>query len=134
MPWVEALPGVLTSEAIEAEEYENQLSLARAESVAKLAVDRLERAGVRAEAFAVPGDAAAELVGFAMTRPRALLVVGSRAHGGIAKLLLGGVARNVLQHAAGSVLVVPETAPVRDENAARDAMVMLSTLGTLGLG
>jgi nucleotide-binding universal stress UspA family protein len=70
---------------------------------------------MRAEPFAYQGDAAAELVSFAMTRPHALLVVGSRAHGGLSKLLLGGVARNVLQHAAGSVLVVPETVPVRDE-------------------
>ncbi len=129
VPWVEGLPGVVTTEALEAEAYEAERQLAKALGVAQAAVDRLERAGVRAAPHASEGDAAAELVAFAMGRPHALLVVGSRAHGGIAKLLLGGVARNCLQHAAGSVLVVPETVPVKDEAAAKETALLLSVLG-----
>lgn len=132
VPWVDALPGVVTTAALEAEAYEANRARGRARAVAEAAATRLQRAGVEAQAFAEEGDAAAELVQFAMARPHALLVVGSRAHGGISKLLLGGVARNVLQHAAGSVLVVPETVPVRDEASAREVAV-LTSLVALGI-
>jgi nucleotide-binding universal stress UspA family protein len=125
VPWLDALPGVVTTEVLEAESYEAEQAVARALGVARAAADRLEAAGVVAQPLALQGDAAAELVAFAMTRPHGLLVVGSRAHGGLAKLLLGGVARNVLQHAAGSVLVVPETVPVRD--VAHDRPPVLTT-------
>ncbi|HSL98116.1 MAG TPA: universal stress protein [Candidatus Deferrimicrobiaceae bacterium] len=134
VPWIDALPGVVTTEALEAEAYEASKALARARTVADSVVARLEQVGVRAEATAVEGDAAAELVSFAMARPHALLVVGSRAHGGLAKLLLGGVARNVLQHAAGSVLVVPETIQVRDEARTNGSIATLSSLLSLALG
>lgn len=134
VPWIDALPGVVTTEVLEAEAYEADQALGRAHAVAAAAAGRLQMAGVRAEPFAVQGDAAAELVAFAMTRPHTLLVVGSRAHGGLAKLLLGGVARNVLQHAAGSVLVVPETVPVRDETRADSSVLTLTSLLTLGAG
>jgi hypothetical protein len=45
------------------------------------------------------------------------VVVGTRGHGGLARLVLGSVARNVLLHAAGSVLVVRDTigAPGEEE-------------------
>lgn len=133
VPWIDALPGVVTTEALEAEAYEASQALARARSVADAATARLEQVGVRAEAHAIEGDAAAELVSFAIGRPHALLAVGSRAHGGLAKLLLGGVARNVLQHAAGSVLVVPETVPERDEARNHASIATLSSLLSLAL-
>jgi nucleotide-binding universal stress UspA family protein len=55
------------------------------------------------------GDPAREIVEFARARPGSLVVVGTRGHGGLARLVLGSVARNVLLHAPGSVLVVRET-------------------------
>ena len=125
VPWLEALPGVVTNEVLEAEAYEAEQAVGRALGIATAAASRLEAGGVPAEPFARQGDAAAELVAFAMTRPHALVVVGSRAHGGVTKLLLGGVARNVLQHAAGSVLVVPETVPVQDEARSNSSVLTL---------
>jgi len=126
VPWLDALPSGVSDQVLEAEAYAADQVRERALMVATAAADRLDAAGLQAEPLVRQGDAAAELVAFAMNRPHALLVVGSRAHGGLAKLLLGGVARNVLQHAAGSVLVVPETVPVRDETRANDSVLTLT--------
>ena len=41
-----------------------------------------------------------------------LVVVGTRGHGLLQRMILGSTARTVLQHAPMSVLIVPPTAPV----------------------
>jgi len=88
---------------------------------------RLRREGVAAVGHLREGDAATELVAFANGRSRPLIVLGSRGHTGLARLLLGGVARNVLHHAAASVLIVREGVPVAPEPA--DAAGELVQLG-----
>lgn len=69
----------------------------------------LQLAGRAAVPHVLEGDPAQEIVEFARSRPHSLTVVGTRGHGGLARLILGSVARNVLLHAPSSVLVVRET-------------------------
>jgi nucleotide-binding universal stress UspA family protein len=73
---------------------------------------RLTREGLTAVGHVRDGDAAAGIVAFARGRSRPLIVLGSRGLTGLARLLLGGVARNVLHHATGSVLIVRQDVAV----------------------
>ena len=66
---------------------------------------RLRGAGVDADPVALEGDPADEIVRFAAERGTGTLVVGTRGHTGLTRLVLGSVARNVLLHAPCSVLV-----------------------------
>lgn len=67
---------------------------------------RLVDAGFAAEAMTLEGDPAAEIVRYAAERKVGTIVMGTRGHTGLARLILGSVARNVLLHAGCSVLVV----------------------------
>jgi nucleotide-binding universal stress UspA family protein len=78
----------------------------RAESTT--AADRLVAAGLYAQGIALEGDPAAELVRFATQRRTGTIVMGTRGHTGLTRIVLGSVARNVLLHAPCSVLVVRE--------------------------
>jgi nucleotide-binding universal stress UspA family protein len=59
---------------------------------------------------ALEGDPATEIVRFAAERKVGTIVMGTRGHTGLARLILGSTARNVLLHASCSVLVVREHA------------------------
>jgi nucleotide-binding universal stress UspA family protein len=76
------------------------------ENEANAEAHRLVDAGLAADAVALEGDPASEILRFAAERGIATLVVGTRGHTGLARLILGSVARNVLLHAGCSVLVV----------------------------
>jgi nucleotide-binding universal stress UspA family protein len=78
----------------------------RAESMG--AAGRLTTAGIDAEGTVLEGDPATELVRFATERGTGTIVMGTRGHTGLARIVLGSVARNVLLHAPCSVLVVRE--------------------------
>ncbi len=67
---------------------------------------RLREAGVDAVPVALEGEPAGEIVRFAAERGTGTVVVGTRGHTGLTRLVLGSVARNVLLHAPCSVLVV----------------------------
>ena len=67
---------------------------------------RLVDAGLAADAVSLEGDPASEILRFATERHVATIIVGTRGHTGLARLILGSVARNVLLHAGCSVLVV----------------------------
>jgi universal stress protein A len=67
-----------------------------------------QHAGISAEADRREGDAATEILAAASASNADLIVMGSRGRTGLTRLVLGSVARNVLQHAACSVLVVRE--------------------------
>ena len=67
---------------------------------------RLEDIGLIAEPIALEGDPAAEIVRFAAEHQTGTIVMGTRGHTGLARLILGSVARNVLLHAPCSVLIV----------------------------
>jgi len=75
---------------------------------ADTAAGRLGGAGFDAQPIVLEGDPAGEIVRFAEERGIGTIVMGTRGHTGLARLLLGSVARNVLLHAPCSVLVVRE--------------------------
>lgn len=74
---------------------------------AERAAERLRSAGISARASVAAGDPAQELVR-AATLENDLVVMGSRGLAMLPRLLLGSVARKVLLHTEGSVLIVRE--------------------------
>ena len=75
---------------------------------ADTAAGRLGDTGLDARPIVLEGDPASEIVRFAEERGIGTIVIGTRGHTGLARLILGSVARNVLLHAPCSVLVVRE--------------------------
>jgi nucleotide-binding universal stress UspA family protein len=71
----------------------------------------LHRAGLTAEGERRDGDAAKEILASAVASQADLIVIGTHGRTGLGRVLLGSVARNVLQHATCSVLVVRGTSP-----------------------
>ena len=67
----------------------------------------LRDAGVDHRIAVVTGDARTALLDAAHDRSADLLVVGTRGHGPVAKLLLGSVAASLIQHSEVPVTVVP---------------------------
>jgi nucleotide-binding universal stress UspA family protein len=73
-----------------------------------VSADRLSDAGLVTAVEVRNGDPAACIVKVASELGADCVVMGTRGHTGFARLLLGSVARNVLLHAACSVLIVRE--------------------------
>jgi nucleotide-binding universal stress UspA family protein len=82
-----------------------------AEAIAAGAAQRLGDEGYRARWSISSGHAAHEIIEAARCFSSGLIVVGSRGHTGLTRILLGSVARNVLLHTSASVLIVRE--PIR---------------------
>jgi nucleotide-binding universal stress UspA family protein len=76
---------------------------------ARKLVDRiageLRSAGFQAQSVVAKGDIRETIVNIAETWPADLIVMGSRGHGGLKRLLLGSVAEFVARHAPCSVLI-----------------------------
>jgi nucleotide-binding universal stress UspA family protein len=83
---------------------------AYARSSTERMVERLQAAGFEARALVRRGDPAREIVAAAEELGSDLVVLGSRGLGGVERLLLGSVARNVLTGAHCSVLVARHAA------------------------
>lgn len=96
------------------ESYSRSVDDAREETRAEADFEahRLADAGLEATPVALEGDPATEIVRFANEQDIATIVMGTRGHTGLARLILGSTARNVLLHAPCSVLVVREKARV----------------------
>lgn len=112
IPWsVGMAPGIYDQVL---ESYTSTVDEARlqCQRFAESSAERLVAAGYDATAEVREGSSAAELVEAATARHCDLMVVGTRGHTGLTRLLLGSVARNVLIHAPSSVLVVREKARV----------------------
>jgi nucleotide-binding universal stress UspA family protein len=78
----------------------------RGRSVADDVARRLQAAGRRAMPLVAVGPAAERIVALAEAGSVDLIVLGSRGHTGLARTLLGSVAREVLTASPASVLVV----------------------------
>ena len=72
---------------------------------------RLSDIGIPATAHLRTGDVAHEILRAARDQGADLVITGSRGLGALDRLLLGSVARNVLTHFGGSVLVMREPHP-----------------------
>jgi nucleotide-binding universal stress UspA family protein len=70
--------------------------------------DRLRSTGLAAVADRRDGDAATEILSAAASSNADLIVMGTHGRTGLARLVLGSVARNVVHHATCSVLLVRE--------------------------
>ncbi len=70
--------------------------------------NRLSDAGLRATPVVLEGDPASEIVRYAAEQRTGTIVMGTRGRTGLARLVLGSVARNVLFHAPCSVLIIRE--------------------------
>ena len=72
---------------------------------------QLRTLGFAAESHVREGDAATEILAAATESRADLVVMGTRGRTGLKRLVLGSVARNVLQHATCSVLIVRDASP-----------------------
>ena len=72
---------------------------------------RLEAAGLRVEEDHREGAAATQLLAAAREWTADMIVLGTHGRTGLARLVIGAVARNVLHHAPCSILIVPERTP-----------------------
>jgi len=84
-----------------------------AETIAAGAAQRLRDDGYHARWSISTGNPAHEIIEAAKCFGSGLIVMGSRGHTGLARILLGSVARNVLLHTSASVLIVREPIRVR---------------------
>jgi nucleotide-binding universal stress UspA family protein len=114
------LPGVYSAVGISdlaADSFARRLgeNRERAEAVAAGAAQRLGAGGYRARWSVSMGNAAHEIIEAAKSFGSGLVVMGSRGHTGLARIVLGSVARNVLLHSSTSVLIVRE--PIRAPSA-----------------
>ena len=82
-----------------------EAGLAAVEALARSTADRLVAAGLTTEIDVRQGDPAHEIVRAATDWKADLIVMGTRGRTGLERLLLGSVARKVLQHAPCSVLI-----------------------------
>lgn len=103
--------GVFSDTGRDAFEEQHRDERRHAETTAAGAAQRLNDAGHRARWSISAGRPAREIIDAARCFECGLIVVGSRGHTGLTRILLGSVARNVLLHTSASVLIVRE--PIR---------------------
>ena len=108
---------MLTEAPFDAFEEERREQRRHAEAIAAGAAERLADEGYHARWSISTGHAAHEIIEAARCFGTGLIVMGSRGHTGLTRILLGSVARNVLLHTSASVLIVRE--PIRTRWPAR---------------
>lgn len=92
-----------------------------AEAIAARAAEMLRDDGYHARWSVSTGNAAHEIIEAAESFGSGLIVMGSRGLTGLARIVLGSVARNVLLHTPASVLIVREPIRVRAPERVRTA-------------
>jgi nucleotide-binding universal stress UspA family protein len=99
----------------------------RAADTTTSAVDRLRTAGLSATAVVREGPAATAVVDQAAGWGADLVVVGTRGHGLLKRMLLGSTARSVLHHAGMSVLITRGASIGGESREDRETTVLVSS-------
>jgi nucleotide-binding universal stress UspA family protein len=89
------------------------------DEIAHAMAAELQAVGLDATADRREGDAATQILAAAGAWKADLIVMGTHGRTGLARLVIGSVARNVLQHATCSVLIARENAPHLEPGAGR---------------
>jgi nucleotide-binding universal stress UspA family protein len=105
-PWLTGVAPTMYAEAVEAYGTDIETAKRERETLAHAVASRLEDAGRRAHAHVRVGDAAAGIIEEAESWNADLIALGSRGLTGLTRVVLGSVARNVLQGSDRSVLIV----------------------------
>jgi nucleotide-binding universal stress UspA family protein len=111
IPWWSGFPEAGSPEVMPIYVDAANASRKQHDELAREMTAQLQTAGRAAEADRREGDAATEILAAASASKADLIVMGTHGRTGIARLVLGSVARNVLQHATCSVLIVSEGRP-----------------------
>lgn len=111
VPWLTGFPEGGSPELIPIYVDAADASRRRHDELVRGMTAELQAARLVAEADRREGDAATEILAAASASNADLIVMGSHGRTGLARLVLGSVARNVLQHASCSVLVARENSP-----------------------
>jgi nucleotide-binding universal stress UspA family protein len=104
----------------------------RAKDIAAAATEKLRVDGLHARWSISQGNPAHEIIEAAESLGSDLIVLGSRGHTGLTRLVLGSVARNVLLHTQTSVLIVHE--PLRERLPERVRRAERTQVGPLAAG
>jgi nucleotide-binding universal stress UspA family protein len=105
-PWTIGIAPTMYRQAMETQvELEAELREEHAR-IAGASVARLADDGIEAAAEVRTGDPASEILAAAAAAGADLIVLGSRGRTGVRRLVLGSVARRILQRASASVLIV----------------------------
>ncbi len=111
IPWWTGFPEPGSAELMPMYVEAADVSRAQHDELAQGMTAGLQAAGLRAEAARREGDAATEIMAAAAASNADLIVMGTHGRTGLARLVIGSVARNILQHATCSVLVIREGSP-----------------------
>lgn len=106
IPWWSGFPETGSPELVPVYVDAANASRRRHQELAVEMVTLLQGTGLAAEADRREGDAATEILAAAAASNADVIVMGTHGRTGLKRLVLGSVARNVLQHATCSVLVV----------------------------
>jgi nucleotide-binding universal stress UspA family protein len=105
-PWTTGIAPTMYGQVLDAYAAELRDAKIEHEGIAADTATRLRDGGHVADAEVRAGDAAAEIIAVVEEQRADLVVLGSRGHTGVTRLLLGSVARNVLSGSTTSVLIV----------------------------
>jgi nucleotide-binding universal stress UspA family protein len=105
-PWHTGIAPSIYSQVMAAEAKDLEAATARHLGIAQESAQRLAAVGREAEVSVPVGDPAAAIIAESEAWNADLVVLGSRGQTGLARLVLGSVARNVLHGTTCSVLVV----------------------------
>ncbi len=108
-PWHTGIAPTMYREVIKAQAQDLDEARVEHTRIAEETTARLRARGRQAEAAIRTGDAAAEIIAAVADVGADLVVMGSRGRTGLASVVLGSVARNVLHGSTASVLVVHES-------------------------
>jgi nucleotide-binding universal stress UspA family protein len=108
VPWWTGFPQPGSAELMPISLEAAEASRRQHDQLAQEMTSQLQAAGLEAQPCRRDGDAATEIIAAAKAAGADLIVMGTHGRTGLSRLVLGSVARNVVQHASCSVLVVRE--------------------------